>query len=61
MMLLKELTQDYKDKLATPVYIGIRKGYLQNEEEIASIGEGFVVDSPVNIVTQFNQKYLSNG
>lgn len=60
-LLLKELAKDYKDKLATPIYIGIRKGYLQNEEEITSIGEGFIVDSPVGIVTQFNQKYLSNG
>lgn len=60
-MLLKELSQDYRNKLATPIYVGIRKGYLQNEEEVTSIGEGFVVDSPVGIVTQFNQKYLGNG
>lgn len=58
--LLKQLAADYKDKLATPVYIGIRKGYLEKEEEIFSIGDGFVVDSPVGIVTQFTQKYLSN-
>jgi len=58
--LLKQLANDYKDKLATPVYVGIRQGYLQNEEEIFSVGNGFVVDSPVAVVNQFNQNYLSN-
>ena len=57
---LKQLATDYKDKLATPIYIGIRSGYLQNEEEIKALGEGFIIDSPVGIVNQFNQKYLSN-
>ncbi len=58
--LLKQLADDYKNKLATPVYIGIRKGYLQNEDDVFSIGEGFIVDSPVGVVNAFNQKYLSN-
>jgi len=58
--LLQQLATDYKDKLATPIYIGIRKGYLQNEEEVNAIGAGFVVDSPVGIVNQFNQKYLAH-
>ncbi len=58
--LLKQLANDYKDKLVTPIYVGIRKGYLQNENEVFSIGEGFVVDSPVAVVNQFNQNYLSN-
>jgi CRISPR-associated protein Cst2 len=58
---LKQIATDYKDKLATPIFIGIRSGYLQNEEEIKALGEGFIVDSPVGVVNQFNQKYLSNG
>lgn len=59
--LLQQLANDYKDKLATPIYVGIRKGYLQNEDEVQSIGDGFVVDSPISIVNQFTQNYLSNG
>lgn len=58
---LQQLANDYKDKLATPIYIGIRTGYLQNEEDIKAIGEGFIVDSPIGIVHQFNSKHLSNG
>jgi CRISPR-associated protein Cst2 len=58
---LQQLANDYKEKLATPIYIGIRTGYLQNEEDVKAIGEGFIVDSPIGIVNQFNSKYLSNG
>jgi CRISPR-associated protein Cst2 len=58
---LKQLASDYKEKLATPIYVGIRTGYLQNEDEVTGLGDGFVVDSPVNVVNQFNQKHLSNG
>jgi CRISPR-associated protein Cst2 len=58
--LLQQLANDYKNKLATPIYVGIRKGYLQNEDEVQAIGDGFVVDSPIAVVNQFNQKYLSN-
>jgi len=60
--LLLELSNDYKDKLATPIYVGFRKGYLQNEEEInEKLKEGFVLASPVEIVNQFNKNYLTNG
>lgn len=55
---LKQIADDYKDKLTTPIYLGIRAGYLQNEDEIKAIGEGFVIDSPIGIVNQFTQKYL---
>ena len=58
---LKQLASDYKEKLASPIYIGIRSGYLQNEDDIKALGEGFIIDSPVGIVNQFNQQYLSNG
>lgn len=31
---LKEIISDYKDRIVTPVYVGIRKGYLSNETEV---------------------------
>ncbi|MBK8656655.1 MAG: hypothetical protein IPN20_22710 [Haliscomenobacter sp.] len=44
---LKEIAKDYAGKLATPIYIGIRKGYLQNEEAVRALNGGeFVVDTP---------------
>lgn len=58
---LLQIANDYKDKLATPIYIGIRAGYLQNEEEIKNLDKNiFVVDSPIGITNQFNEKYLNN-
>lgn len=57
--LLKELAVDYKDKLQTPVCIGIRKGYLENEEEVKALaGDDFMVDTPIKIVEVFVDKYL---
>lgn len=57
--LLKELAYDYKDKLQTPIHIGIRTGYLENEQEVKSLVEqGFVVDSPIKVVETFIDKYL---
>lgn len=59
---LQEIAADFKSKLATPIYIGIRKGYLENETEIReTLTEGFVIGSPVSIVEQFTKNYLSNG
>ncbi|MFT3902427.1 MAG: type I-B CRISPR-associated protein Cas7/Cst2/DevR [Niabella sp.] len=58
--ILKQLASDYSNKLATPIYIGIRAGYLQNEEDVKSLGEQFVVASPVEIVNEFIKKYLTN-
>lgn len=57
--LLKELAYDYKDKLQTPIHIGIRTGYLGNEQEVKALTDlGFVVDSPVKVVETFIDKYL---
>lgn len=55
---IKQIANDYKSKLATPIYIGIRAGYLQNEDDIKALGEGFVIDSPIGIVNTFNENYL---
>lgn len=58
--LIEEIAQDYADKLATPIHIGIRSGYLGNEEQVKALAEkGFVVDSPVNVVKSFVTNYLS--
>ncbi|NIM36491.1 MAG: type I-B CRISPR-associated protein Cas7/Cst2/DevR [Hydrotalea flava] len=55
---VKQIASDYSSKLATPVYIGIRAGYLQNEEDVKALGESFVIDSPIGIVNNFTEKYL---
>ncbi len=56
---LLEIQRDYADRLATPIYIGIRTGYLQNEAEIKDkLKEGFVIDSPIGVVNKFNETYL---
>lgn len=56
---LKEIATDFKDKLATPIYVGIRTGYLENEDEVKNLDKTqFVVASPVQIVQTFNETYL---
>jgi CRISPR-associated protein Cst2 len=55
---LKEIAADYKSKLATDIFIGIRAGYLENEEEIKKLGEGFVVSSPIDAVNSFIENNL---
>lgn len=57
---LKQIISDYKDKLATPVYIGIRKGYLLNEKEVEALHDGkeVVIGSPISIVETFNNEHL---
>lgn len=58
--LLEELAQDYADKLVTPIHIGLRSGYLGNEEDIKLLAEkGFIVDSPVNVIKLFIENFLS--
>lgn len=57
--LIEELANDYAHKLATPIHIGIRNGYLGNEEQVKALaGKGFVVDSPVAVVRSFIETYL---
>lgn len=59
--LLLELQKDYKERLATPIYVGIRKGYLQNENDVnEKLKDGFTVGTPVSIVNEFIQNYLKN-
>lgn len=59
--LLLELQKDYKERLATPIYVGIRKGYLQNENDVnEKLKDGFTVGTPISIVNEFIQNYLKN-
>jgi len=59
---LKQIAADFKGKLATPIYIGIRAGYLENETDVKVLDkELFVVDSPISIVQTFTETYLKHG
>ena len=59
ILLLEELAKDYANKLATPIHIGIRHGYLGNENQVKALAEkGFIVDSPVVVVQSFIESYL---
>lgn len=60
---LKEIAADYKDRLTTPIYIGIRKGYLdpKNEElvrELKSKDPEFIIDTPHEVIQKFIGKHL---
>jgi CRISPR-associated protein Cst2 len=56
---LKQIANDYKDKLATPIYIGLRAGYLANENEIKELDNTvFKVYSPIDAVKEFSKNYL---
>jgi CRISPR-associated protein Cst2 len=50
---LKEMARDYADRIITPVFVGIRKGYLKNEQQVLALsgkqnGVEFVVTTPVD-------------
>ncbi len=47
---LKEVITDYKDRICTPVIIGIRKSYMQNEQEIRKLHDIKVRGSGIKIV-----------
>jgi CRISPR-associated protein Cst2 len=58
---LREIAKDYADKLATPIYIGIRSGYLENEAEVKALaGDVFIIDTPIGIVQTFSENYLKS-
>ncbi len=60
----KEVLGDYKDRITGKVYIGVRKGYISNEEEIYDLVEDnefkdkVVVTTPVDAVNRFNEQEL---
>jgi len=60
---LKEIALDYADRLVTPIYIGIRNGYLspKNEETIRALGTSgsiFIIDTPINVTKKFVKTHL---
>lgn len=60
---LREIVLDYTDRLVTPVYIGIRNGYLSPESEktvreLAENGSIFIVDTPINVIKTFVSEHL---
>ena len=57
---LKEVIKDYKPKLATPVYIGFRSGYLENESKIKDLEKEHNVEtgSPIAMANSFIENYL---
>lgn len=57
---LLEIAGDYKEKLTTPIYVGIRSGFLaNNEDDLMKLRKsGIVVDSPVAIVNRFIEENL---
>jgi CRISPR-associated protein Cst2 len=36
---LKQVIQDYADRIVTPVYVGVRTGLLANEQEVCALNE----------------------
>ncbi len=59
---LKEIATDYNDRLATPIFIGIRTGYLQNEYAVKQLTEkeGFIVTTPIDAARRLSD-YLNKG
>lgn len=57
---LKEVIEDYKPKLATPIYIGFRSGYLENESKIKDLEKEHNVKtgSPIAMANSFIENYL---
>lgn len=57
---LKEVIEDYKSKLATPVYIGFRNGYLENESDIKDLEKEHNVKtgSPIAMTNSFIENHL---
>ncbi len=59
--LLKELIGDYKGRIVTPIYIGMRGSYLQNEQAVTELKDSQIegidvkVASPFEIVKMFGE------
>lgn len=50
---LVEIKKDYASKIVTPIFVGIRTGYLENEDQIRQINDkSVVVTTPIEAVTK---------
>lgn len=59
VLTFKEVLKDYADRIVTPVFIGVRSGYLQNESDVKALGgilEGTKVEVQVVTPIQAAQK-----
>ncbi|HEY7571543.1 MAG TPA: hypothetical protein VH796_09250 [Nitrososphaeraceae archaeon] len=55
---LKEIVADYRDRICTPVYVGIRTGFLKNEDQIRqelTREENFIVTTPIDAARQLTK------
>jgi CRISPR-associated protein Cst2 len=58
---MKEIVTDYSDRIRTPVFLGIRTGYMQNESKIKELnntavnGIKFVVTTPIDAAKQMSE------
>ena len=57
---LKEVARDYSNRLMTPIFIGVRKGYLKNEPEVLQLekfadkGVSFKITTPIDCAEQMS-------
>lgn len=52
---LKEIVKDYQDRICTPIFVGIRAGFLKNEEDVLQSltrQDGFIVTTPIDAAHQ---------
>jgi CRISPR-associated protein Cst2 len=55
---LQEIVKDYHERIVTPVYLGIRTGYLQNESDVRALDESrvedvqFLVRTPISVAEE---------
>jgi CRISPR-associated protein Cst2 len=58
---IREIVKDYANRIVTPVYIGIRKGYLKNENAVTALSGvkesdiPFVVTTPIDASEQITK------
>lgn len=57
--LLKELMNDYAGRIQTPVFIGLRKDYLENEGDIQALGDELgdkvILGTPIEIAQKIGE------
>lgn len=55
---LREIVEDYHERIVTPVYIGMRTGYLQNESDVRALDKTKVedvlltIDTPIEVARE---------
>jgi len=60
---IKEIVKDYKNKICTTVFVGIRSGFLGNEEDVRTLteheGVNFEVTTPIDAANRMANTILS--